>query len=309
VRRLLPLLGALACAPAGRELTQNLSAAWDACDPGSLSQRAAENGLQLVFEPCGAADLRDGAWSPDGRTLYFALSGQGYQMEGRGQSVSALATGPLRPGAVWLDNTNVALLEEVDGDTQITVVREGVVQGRHPLDLGEPRRLGRAPTPGALWVWSGPEDGPFIAYPFRLADDTLLPALPAESPSDMRLGHPHPQGDWIVYEKAGAPQPRIDPRAGARQSDFLRRLPAEATAPLRPPTLLFVHQSSGTTFRWEAVQGSAFAWYGPGGAWASFQLWGFDGEQSRTNLVLTDLGPRLRALAEGQPVPGFVPSP
>ena len=307
MRRLLPLLGALACAPTGRELTQNLSAAWDACDPGAISQRAAENGLQLVFEPCGAADLRDGAWSPDGRTLFFALSGQGYQMDGRSQSVKALSTGPLRPGAVWLDNTTLALLEEVDGGVQITLVRAGEVQGRHPLDLDAPRRLGRSPTPGELWVWSGPADGPFQAQPYRLADNRLLDALPAALPPDVRLGHP--QGDWIVYEQAGAPQPRIDPRAEARQSDFLRRLPAEATAPLRPPTLLFVHQPSGATFRWEAVQGSAFAWYGPGGAWASFQLWGFSGEQSRTNLVLTDLGARLRALAEGQPVPGFVQAP
>lgn len=132
-------------------------------------------------------------------------------------------------------------------------------------------------------------------------------------------GTVHPDGRWLALEHEGDPISIFYQRAWDEMTEAQRKreakraqrlssgLPESYPTTVDPPTLSFVDLQDGARWRMTSVYGSEFQWYEPSPYYGSFILWGFEGKQFRRNVMLGQMGDRLRATEIGRKFTGIEP--
>ncbi|MCB9676571.1 MAG: PD40 domain-containing protein [Alphaproteobacteria bacterium] len=132
-------------------------------------------------------------------------------------------------------------------------------------------------------------------------------------------GTVHPDGRWLALEHEGDEISIFYQRAWDDMSDAQRRreaqraerlaetLPDSYPTTVRPPTLSFVDLNDGARWMLTSVHGEQFQWYEASPYYASFIFWGFEGKQFKRNVLLGQMGNRLRATEIGRKFMGVVP--
>ncbi|MCA9572102.1 MAG: hypothetical protein KC656_29890, partial [Myxococcales bacterium] len=198
----------------------------------------------------------------------------------------ALADGAVEPAAPWLTGFDTLDWVVTSGeDMQTPVPAEVAVVGR-----GNTVTLHDASS-GEVW---------------KTFEDATAGAL-------------HPKGRWLALEHLGEEVSIFYQRAWDDMSEAQRRreqaraeklasgLPESYQKTVRPPAIALVDLTDGARWDLTSVQGEDFAWYTAQDYWASFIFWGFEGKQFKRNVLLGQMGSRLRATEIGREFLGVVP--
>lgn len=130
-------------------------------------------------------------------------------------------------------------------------------------------------------------------------------------------GSLHPGGQWLALEYVGDPispfyqrswdelSDRARTREQARAEAFRETLPEWYPKEVVPPRISLVNRSNGERWDLTGVLGDRFEWYVAADAYASLVLWGYEGKQLNTNVLLGSLGDRLRAIEQGEEMTGL----
>ncbi|MEZ4316569.1 MAG: hypothetical protein R3F61_03675 [Myxococcota bacterium] len=132
-------------------------------------------------------------------------------------------------------------------------------------------------------------------------------------------GSLHRDGRWLALEHEGDEISIFYQRAWDDMSEAQRRreaqraerlssgLPESYPKTVRPPTLSFVDLNDGARWKLTSVHGSSYQWYEATDYYGSFVFWGFEGKQFKRNVLLGQMGNRLRATEIGRTFMGVVP--
>lgn len=130
----------------------------------------------------------------------------------------------------------------------------------------------------------------------------------------------HSGGRWLALEYLGDELSIFYQRAWDDMSDAQRRreqkraeklalgLPESFPTTVRPPMISLVDMNDGARWNLTSVHGSSFQWYEAQPYWASFIFWGYEGKQFKRNVLLGQMGSRLRATELGREFMGVVPA-
>lgn len=129
----------------------------------------------------------------------------------------------------------------------------------------------------------------------------------------------HPEGRWLALEHEGDEQSIFYQRAWDDMTEQQRRrerqraeklaasLPDSYPTTVRPPMISLVDLQDDARFVLTSVHGSEFQWYEAVPYHASFIFWGFEGKQFKRNVLLGQMGSRLRATELGREFMGVEP--
>lgn len=132
-------------------------------------------------------------------------------------------------------------------------------------------------------------------------------------------GSLHPKGRWLVLEHLGDEVSIFYQRAWDDMTEAQRRrerkraeklaesLPESYPTTVQPPMLAIVDLKDDARWDLTSVHGTDFQWYVAQDYWASFIFWGFEGKQFKRNVLLGQMGSRLRATELGRDFMGVVP--
>ena len=195
-----------------------------------------------------------------------------------------LADGTVTPALPWLSGYDtldyvVTTGEDLQAPAKVVVVGRGDTVTLHDADTGEAWKTFEGATAGSL----------------------------------------HPKGRWLALEHLGEEVSVFYQRAWDDMTDEQRRrqqkraeklaksLPDSYPTTVRPPTLALVDLTDGARWDLTSVHGTDFQWYTAQDYWASFIFWGFESKQFKRNVLLGQLGGRMRATELGREFIGVVP--
>ena len=130
-------------------------------------------------------------------------------------------------------------------------------------------------------------------------------------------GAVQPSGTWLAleyegeainlfYQRAWDELPeRARERERRRADAFVETLPPWYQTEVRPPRISVVNLANQDRFDFTGFMGDHFEWYAADDNYVSYVLWGFEGKQMNTNVMLGSLADRLRAIAEGETMFGI----
>jgi hypothetical protein len=133
-------------------------------------------------------------------------------------------------------------------------------------------------------------------------------------------GSLHPGGRWLALERLGDSVSVFYQRAWDDMSERQREreqkraerlaagLPDSYPTTVQPPMIDLVDLNDGARWNLTSVHGSHYQWYEAQPYWASFIFWGFEGKQFKRNVLLGQMGNRLRATELGRDFMGVVPA-
>lgn len=129
----------------------------------------------------------------------------------------------------------------------------------------------------------------------------------------------HPEGRWLALEHEGEETSIFYQRAWDDMTEAQQRrerqraeklaasLPASYPKTVRPPMISLVDLTDGARFLLTSAHGTEFQWYEAVPYHASFIFWGFEGKQFKRNVLLGQMGSRLRATELGREFMGVEP--
>ncbi|HCP46516.1 MAG TPA: hypothetical protein DIU15_10755 [Deltaproteobacteria bacterium] len=330
-----------ACDDSEMTFTEAVSAVYTPCDKADTKLRAAEKGMQLVFEPCGSNNFFHFAWNPKGTSLYYQTNQGPWVFKDTGENYP-LRIGKPRSNAAWLDDDTIAFPDE--SGRQIGVYEVGTHVLRlleivpvEPQELVRGREQGQifflaADVPGGVqdiysmqvqtgkverafeWLRGGVEtftyQSPADLLCYReigVADVACVRGADGTAVHTARnrtRGTVSVDGRYLVTEGEGEAVQTF-PDAAAKGTKIPDYLPTE----IRPPALWIRDLKTGEEFSWKGVHGTQFGWYEPTPYFASFVIWGTDNQAANQNISLVDLRPVLKEQGwtpptdrEGKPV-------
>ncbi|RME28262.1 MAG: hypothetical protein D6798_02795, partial [Deltaproteobacteria bacterium] len=166
----------------------------------------------------------------------------------------------------------------------------------------ETGRVDFAPDAGLIGV-AGPEGGRLL----KADDGSVLVELPG-----VKRVIPHHEGRYIALEVDGAPVSPFDMRAWdelspearerelQRQKKWLEKQPDWVTKEIIPPEVQVLDLQKGARYRITSWWGDRFQWYKPRNYYFSAVMFGIEGKQLNTNVILGDLREKLRMLDKGE---------
>jgi hypothetical protein len=122
----------------------------------------------------------------------------------------------------------------------------------------------------------------------------------------------HQDGAWAALETLGAPISHFDQKAWdqstpeqrareeVRRDEWLARQPDWVSREAHPPEVQLLNMKDGARFRITFFYGDRVQWYPFKRPHLAFMMWGIEGKQLNRNVAFTNMGERLRMLAEGQ---------
>lgn len=125
-------------------------------------------------------------------------------------------------------------------------------------------------------------------------------------------GSLHRRGRWLALEREGEEVSVFYQRAWDDMTEAQRRreqkraeklaagLPDSYPKTVRPPSFDIVDLRDDARWNLTSVHGTDFSWYEAQDYWASFIFWGFEGKQFKRNVLLGQMGDRLRATELGR---------
>jgi len=303
-----------------------VSAVYTPCDKADTKLRAAEKGMQLVFEPCGSNNFFHFAWNPQGTSLYYQTNQGPWVFKDTGENYP-LRIGKPKSNAVWLDNETIAFPDESGRQIGVYEVATHVLRlleivPVEPSELVRGRDKGQvfflgADVPGgvqdiyALQVETGHVERAFDwlrggvdSFSYQAPVDILCyreigvmdvtcvrgnDGRAIHTARDRTRGAVSVDGRYLVTEGEGEAVPTF-PDAAEKGTKIPDYLPRE----IRPPALWILDLETGEEFLWKGVHGIQFGWYEPTPYFASFVIWGTDNESSNQNISLVDLRPLLK---------------
>ncbi|MCO4746528.1 MAG: hypothetical protein KC912_17155 [Proteobacteria bacterium] len=207
---------------------------------------------------------------------------------------------------------------ETASDVLFTAVFEGTRQV-HRLDLDDE-------SLHQPWPWLSAVDSFTISHPQQRMlvgrGDTVELIDPEnqeteKSWSPARRGVLHKDGKWLALEHEGDAVSIFYQRAWdelppqARERELRRaeawedRLPDWYPKEVNPPTITMVNLESDERWMFTGFHGHNFEWYEQTDFYASVVLWGFEGKELNKNVVLGNLGDRLRSIEKGEEMFGL----
>lgn len=136
-----------------------------------------------------------------------------------------------------------------------------------------------------------------------LADGAVKHTFPTAT-----RGVVHGEGRWLALEHEGEPISVFYQRAWddmteaqrnrerQRAEKIAENLPEGSPTEVRPPSFSIVDLQDESRFLITSFHGSNFEWYEPSPYYGSFLFWGYEGKQFRRNVMLGQMGGRLRAI-------------
>jgi hypothetical protein len=127
----------------------------------------------------------------------------------------------------------------------------------------------------------------------------------------------HKDGKWLALEHEGDAvsifyqrswdelSPKARERELRRAQAWEERLPEWYPKEVHPPTITVVNREKGDRWMFTGFHGHAFSWYEPADFYASIILWGFEGKELNRNVMLGNLGDRLRSAEDGEEMFGL----
>ncbi|TNE92608.1 MAG: hypothetical protein EP330_01295 [Deltaproteobacteria bacterium] len=127
----------------------------------------------------------------------------------------------------------------------------------------------------------------------------------------------HKDGKWLALEHEGDAvsifyqrawdelSPQARERELRRAEAWEERLPEWYPKEVHPPTITVVDREKGERWMFTGFHGHAFSWYEAADFYASVILWGFEGKELNRNVVLGNLGDRLRSVEKGEEMFGL----
>ena len=122
----------------------------------------------------------------------------------------------------------------------------------------------------------------------------------------------HHDGRWLALEHEGEAVSifyqrswdELPPQARERELRRARawedRLPDWYPREVHPPTITVVDTTTNARWMFTGFHGHQFSWYEPADFYVSIVLWGFEGKELNRNVLLGNLGDRLRSIEKGE---------
>jgi len=315
-----------ACDESEMTFTEAVSEVYTPCDKADTKLRAAEKGMQLVFEPCGSNNFFHFAWNPKGTSLYYQTNQGPWVFKDTGENYP-LRIGKPKSNAAWLDDDTIAFPDESGRQIGVYEVGNHVLRlleivPVEPAELVRGRETGQvlflaADVPGgvqdiySLQVQTGKVERAFEwlrggvdTFSYQERADILCyreigvmnvtcvrgeDGKAIHTARDRSRGTVSVDGRYLVTEGEGEPVQTF-PDAAEKGTKIPDYLPTE----IRPPALWILDLETGEEFSWKGVHGTRFGWYEPTPYFASFVIWGTDNESSNQNISLVDLRPLLK---------------
>jgi hypothetical protein len=321
-------IGCDGCIDDGPSFQDSVKEAYAPCNGDLLKAKAGMKAMQLVFKPCGSNNFQNFAWNPQGITLYYRTLQGPWILKDTGENL------PLRigmPGVApaWFNASMLAVPDSTGRKMSVYNI-ESHILNLLELDQVDPEQLFKgkgddeiiylaAESPGGLkyawrlyantgeserafgWLDEGLESVSYRAEKdivcYRVYGETEVRCADAETGDTLRS---FPDRDRVTVSVDG--RYAMEEGLGTEVSVFreghelaIADLPPGVTTRVRPPSFWITDMETGRQLPWEGVHGHAFQWYDSAPYYASFLLWGFDGEQLNANVALVDVRHFLKA--------------
>ncbi|MCO4771148.1 MAG: hypothetical protein KDA24_14025 [Deltaproteobacteria bacterium] len=331
-----------ACDPDAPTFQDSVKEAYAPCNGELLKAKAGLKAMQLVFKPCGSNNFQNFQWNPAGVTLYYRTLQGPWVLKDTGENLPLRIGMPNTPPA-WFNDSLLAVPDSTGRKMSVYNI-ESHILNLLELDQVDPEQLSKgaeddemlylaSESPGGLkYAWrlsanTGESERAFgwldeglESMTYRVEQDIVCYRLYGDTEVVCANGT---TGDRIkAFKDRTRVTVSVDGRyamaegLGAEVSVFregheleVSELPRGVETKVRPPSLWITDLKTGEELAYEGVHGHTFQWYDSAPYFASFMLWGFDGEQLNANVALVDMRHFMKAndwspplAMDGQPI-------
>lgn len=331
-----------ACDPDAPTFQDSVKEAYAPCNAELLKAKAGLKAMQLVFKACGSNNFQNFSWNPAGVILYYRSLQGPWVLKDTGENLP-LRIGMPNAAPAWFNDSLFAVPDSTGRKMSVYNV-ESHILNLLELDQVDPEQLSKgqgddeimflaAESPGGLkyawrlsantgeverafgWLDEGLESFTYRASQdiacFRRYSDTEVICATGDTG---KILHRFKDRDRVTLSVDG--RYAMAEGAGEEVSVFkegreleLSDLPPGMETKVKPPSFWIRDLLTDQELHWEGVHGRAFQWYDSAPYYASFMLWGFDGEQLNANVTLVDMRHFLKAngwtpplAVDGQPI-------
>jgi|GEM_PF-1614313 len=324
----------------GPTFQDSVKSAYAPCNAELLAAKAGLKAMQLVFKPCGSNNFQNFSWNPQGVTLYYRTLQGPWVLKDTGENLP-LRIGMPSTAPAWF-NANMLAVPDSTGRKMSVYNIESHILNLLELDQVNPEQLSKGRADDEIIFLAGESPGG-LKYAWRLSANTGeserafgwldegLDTLTYQAEGDIACYRAYGDSETIcAVGETGKELRRFPDRSrvtfsidgryamaeglGEEVSVFqegkepaAEDIPAGIKTRVQPPSFWVTDMVTGETLLWEGVHGHSFQWYDSAPYYASFMLWGFDGEQLNANVALVDLRHFLKARGWSPPlaVDGF----
>lgn len=343
---MLALLGLLTgcdgCIDEGPSFQDSVKEAYAPCNGELLKAKAGLKAIQLAFKPCGSNNFQNFAWNPQGVALYYRSLQGPWVLKDTGENL------PLRMGMpstapAWF-NENMLAVPDSTGRKMSVYNIDSHVLNLLELDQVDPEQLSKgqdddemlylaAESPGGLkyawrlsantgeserafgWLDEGLESLTYRAEKdiacYRRYAETEVRCANGETGEVLRTFKDRTRVTMSIdgrYAMAEGLGEEVSVFREGRELD-VQDLPPGVNTRVQPPSFWITDMETGEELIWEGVHGHSLQWYDSAPYYASFMLWGFNGEQLNANIALVELRHFMKAnkwapprATEGDPI-------